>query len=730
MSEELVRRWAEGLLGSSLAGRYRLERLLGVGGMGAVFQGRHLAVERPVAIKLLLPDRSTDRAMVERFQREARSAARVGGRGVVEVLDFDVDTEVGAFLVMEFLQGESLGERLAVRGSLPWQEVVALGLEVLGVLARVHAAGIVHRDLKPDNVFLAREDAGRERVVLVDFGIARMASESDRSKLTQTGAVMGTPLYMAPEQARESAGVDHRADLYSVGAILYEALAGRPPFDAGSWAELFLKIFSQPPEPLQQLVPGLPEGLVRAIESALEKDPERRPLSAEAFASKIAGLLPPSARPSWVGTSGSEAGFLPTMSPVRPLASASVGASDLASQEEGAAEPSEASSRALPAVPVTGTGSTMQEGGWAIRWAAFGVAATLLTVAVTVYLLRSLGGQEHRSSSSQAAQARGRTTVSLPEGSGADAGSVWASGAVPGSSEGGSGAAREDDVSPAASSPDGAVPDLRGTRRVSRPSQKGSTSGKQRQRRTPSVPVSLAVGSPAPPVHTGTAPLSPDAPFEGRHTELSATSGDAESSGGLDDALRRTFARAEAARRAGRRREARRIYWTILDRALEYDLPSGSPQGRVVAQAALRYIESAGVGPVPSEAPAVSQWPQLIARYDGEMRRLARAYRVGAARGFPALNQCMLFEMARFHEELSRWMLDLPLPDDAGESTAAFRRLQRERARGALQSAKVSYDLAADSAYGRSPCQASAWTGLQRVRERLRALDASLGGAR
>ncbi len=334
MSSVLVRRWAEGLVGSVLAGRYRLESVLGAGGMGAVFEAVHLAVQRRAAVKLLLPEHSGDAVFVERFQREARAAARVGGRGTVEVFDFDTDPELGAFLVMEFLEGETLGDRLQRVGRLPWEQVVRLGLVLLRTLSKVHAAGIVHRDLKPDNVFLAREEDGEERAVIVDFGIARIGGTAETSRLTQTGAVVGTPLYMAPEQAQGGRSIDHRADLYSLGAILYEALSGGPPFDAETWPELFLKIFSQPPDPLQQRVPGLPQVVAATVEAALAKDPAERPPSAEAMASMLAEVLPPAERPPWISGGSSSDGFDATVGLTRssvPATARPLGAAEGAS---------------------------------------------------------------------------------------------------------------------------------------------------------------------------------------------------------------------------------------------------------------------------------------------------------------------------------------------------------------------------------------------------------------
>jgi tRNA A-37 threonylcarbamoyl transferase component Bud32 len=272
--------WADARIGRVLSGRYRLDGLLGSGGMSAVFAATHIAVGRAVAVKMLRPDLAEDHATVSRFHGEARAAAAVARRGVVEILDFDVDPELGPFLVMERLSGESLRARIERHGVLEAGPAVAVVAPLLRTLAAVHERGIVHRDLKPDNVVLVREEDGTELPKILDFGVSRMGESTG---LTRTGALLGTPWFMAPEQARGHRGIDARADLYSVGAILYQALCGKPPYEAETPAHAVALLLTGPPRSIASLRPGLPETLVRVVETAMERDPERRFPSARAM---------------------------------------------------------------------------------------------------------------------------------------------------------------------------------------------------------------------------------------------------------------------------------------------------------------------------------------------------------------------------------------------------------------------------------------------------------------
>jgi len=263
--------WAESIIGRVLAGRYSIEGLLGMGGMGAVFRAVHLGLSRTVAVKLLVPKLVDDDNAVRRFQREAQAASAASRRGVTEVLDFDVDPVCGPFLAMELLQGESLAARLRRDGRLAPAEAIHIARTMLDTLAAVHAQGIVHRDLKPGNVFLSVDAAGQREVKLLDFGLVRLIRQEHHTQLTRPGAVLGTPAFMSPEQVRGESDVDHRTDLYAVGALLYTCLSGRRPFE-GLPADILTAVVTKRPAPLRPLCPGLPDGVYGVVERAMSRD--------------------------------------------------------------------------------------------------------------------------------------------------------------------------------------------------------------------------------------------------------------------------------------------------------------------------------------------------------------------------------------------------------------------------------------------------------------------------
>src|SRR5260221_10172449 len=220
--------------GQILDGKYRIVRVIGEGGMGAVYEGENLRIRRRVAIKLLHAGIAANTEMVQRFEREAQVAGTVGNDHILEILDLGALPSGERYMVMEFLDGETLTERIKVRGRLAEADAVKIVRQVLRGLAAAHGAGIVHRDLKPDNIFILKEKAGiRDFVKIIDFGISKFTEHGGgSSRMTRTGALMGTPHYMAPEQATGSADIDHRTDIYAVGIILYEAVTMRVPFQA------------------------------------------------------------------------------------------------------------------------------------------------------------------------------------------------------------------------------------------------------------------------------------------------------------------------------------------------------------------------------------------------------------------------------------------------------------------------------------------------------------------
>ncbi len=258
-------------MGTVFVGKYRLDRIIGEGGMGVVFEAVHLRLRQRVAIKMLQPHVLGDPEFVARFEREARAVATLESPNVAKVLDVDTSPEGLPFMVIEFLEGDDLADELERRGKLPTEEAVALVMEACVPIAQAHALGIVHRDLKPSNLFLATK--GRERVLnLLDFGISKVTSDAE-SKLTSTA--LGTPDYMSPEQIRQSSDVDARADIWSLGIILYELLTGVTPF-TGHPSAVIAAITADPIPPPRSLREDIPGGLEKVILRALEKDPRNR----------------------------------------------------------------------------------------------------------------------------------------------------------------------------------------------------------------------------------------------------------------------------------------------------------------------------------------------------------------------------------------------------------------------------------------------------------------------
>jgi eukaryotic-like serine/threonine-protein kinase len=285
--------------GAVLAGRYRLERRIGGGGMGEVWEGRQVTTDKRVAIKLLRSDDGTDTA---RFLREARVAAALSHRNIVQVFDFwDVEGGCPAFMVMELLAGETLAAQLTRVGRLSFPETMSVVLPVASALGAAHARGVVHRDLKPENVFLSRSsESDPVEVKVVDFGLAKpMAPDRQTTAITQTGAVMGTPYYMAPEQVYGEKDVDPRADVWALGVVVHECMGGAPPFTGENFGQVFRRISQEAPPPLREVAPDAPPWLEELVAAMLSHDREKRPSMARVHETL---LHPPasvdSARPS------------------------------------------------------------------------------------------------------------------------------------------------------------------------------------------------------------------------------------------------------------------------------------------------------------------------------------------------------------------------------------------------------------------------------------------------
>ncbi|AKF08532.1 serine/threonine-protein kinase [Sandaracinus amylolyticus] len=279
-----------GLVGTTIAGRYHLVRLLGDGGMGAVYKAADQVLRRFVAIKLLHPNVARNPSSVERFQREARAAAAIGHPNIIDILDFGLEDK-RPYMVMEYLRGRSLSQLIATEGAIDIKRACAIATHTLAGLAAAHDRGILHRDLKPANLMLVARFGDRNFVKVCDFGFAALfggSGQSEESKtLTPERTLVGTPAYAAPERLRGDDRRDPRTDVYSVGVVLFEMLAGQRPFDAPTFAELARKVRNEPAPSIRTMRPDVSEGLERVIARALSKVREDRWASAEELAAAL-----------------------------------------------------------------------------------------------------------------------------------------------------------------------------------------------------------------------------------------------------------------------------------------------------------------------------------------------------------------------------------------------------------------------------------------------------------
>jgi eukaryotic-like serine/threonine-protein kinase len=285
--------------GQILLGKYRIERVLGMGGMGVVVAATHVTLEERVAIKFLLPHALSNGEAVARFLREARAAVRIKSEHVARVTDVGQLENGAPYMIMEYLDGADLGTVGQRRGALPLEDGVEFVLQACEAIAEAHALGIVHRDLKPANLFLATRADGTPSVKVLDFGISKMTGMSSSGAdlgMTKTTAVMGSPLYMSPEQMASSRDVDARTDIWALGAILYELLTGTVPFQADTITQLCVMILQYPSPALRNARPDAPEGLGLVIARCLEKDRNRRFTTIAEFAHALAPYAPRRAR--------------------------------------------------------------------------------------------------------------------------------------------------------------------------------------------------------------------------------------------------------------------------------------------------------------------------------------------------------------------------------------------------------------------------------------------------
>ncbi len=290
---------ADSLVGSVLEQRYEIIRKIGQGGMGAVYEATHKLLGKRVAVKVLLDKYAQKDQIVARLEQEARLASSIGHANIIDITDFGQTADGRTFVVMEFLEGESLGQLIARSGRLDTRRAVNIARQVASALGAAHQKGIVHRDIKPENIFLIRR-GDEEYVKVVDFGISKSMRPEDTDenspRLTQTGMVLGTPLYMSPEQARGDETLDHRIDVYAVGVILYEMVTAEVPFRGTNYLNILSQVLSEEPTPPAQLNPEVSPDLEAVILKAMEKDRDERYQHMEEMAADLTALQSDSMR--------------------------------------------------------------------------------------------------------------------------------------------------------------------------------------------------------------------------------------------------------------------------------------------------------------------------------------------------------------------------------------------------------------------------------------------------
>jgi eukaryotic-like serine/threonine-protein kinase len=285
---------SRGLIGQTLARKYRVDSVLGDGAMGVVYSVTHLTLGQRVALKVLRPDFSRDAVFVSRFLREAKAMAQIKSPHVAHVYDVDRLEDGTPYIVMERLEGSDLAAVLRAEGHLPIVDVVTWAIEVCDAIGTAHAGGIIHRDLKPENIFLAESESGARTVKVVDFGISKQLGATTT---IDPGSWVGSPIYISPEQLQSTRDIDGRADLWSLGVTLFELLTAEWPFASGSLPALSLAVLHQPPTRLRERRPEAPESLERIITRCLEKDPARRFATANELAGALREVLAPAPPP-------------------------------------------------------------------------------------------------------------------------------------------------------------------------------------------------------------------------------------------------------------------------------------------------------------------------------------------------------------------------------------------------------------------------------------------------
>ena len=281
------------IVGTTLSGRYLVTRKVGQGGMGAVYEATHTLINKRVAVKVLLEKYAQREAIVARLKQEAQLASSVGNEHIIDITDFGSTEDGRTFVVMEFLDGESLAECLARETQLPEQRILRIASQCASALVAAHEKGVVHRDIKPENLFLLKRKE-QDFVKVVDFGISkslRASAEEEAPRLTQTGMVLGTPLYMSPEQARGDDELDHRVDVYALGVIMYEAATGRVPFAGNNYLSVISQVLNEDAKPPRELRPDLSEEFDAIVMRAMAKDRKERYADANELLTDITALL-------------------------------------------------------------------------------------------------------------------------------------------------------------------------------------------------------------------------------------------------------------------------------------------------------------------------------------------------------------------------------------------------------------------------------------------------------
>jgi len=288
--------WAAG---SVISGKFEVLRVLGQGAMGVVVAARHLELDETVAIKFIHPEAQSVPDIVSRFAREAMACARLGSEHIAKVMDVGVAPGIGPYIVMEYLDGQDLGSALRKRGALPVHRACEYVMQVCEALALAHAAGIIHRDVKPDNLFLTRR-GNLDIIKVLDFGISKAPlggrAFGGEVRVTETACLMGTPLYMSPEQIRSTHEVDHRSDIWSLGVVLFELLTGRTAFAGETLTQVCALVLEGEAPPLADHCRAAPTGLAAVIERCLMKDPALRYQTAAELAHALLPFAPSRAR--------------------------------------------------------------------------------------------------------------------------------------------------------------------------------------------------------------------------------------------------------------------------------------------------------------------------------------------------------------------------------------------------------------------------------------------------